>query len=810
MPIPANTLTPLSKALMLRRMLRSSPAMATLGLALSLPLAAQVQAQEQDFDIPAQSLASALQELGRQGNLQVLFSPETVQGLRSSPVKGRFSPTQAAGELLRNSGIRYSVQDNTLIISGAAKSGAAMTLDATTINGQVLGTTTEGTNSYTTGAVTIGKTPQSLRETPQSVTVVTRKLMDDKNLTTLDKVLAQTTGMTRANRNFGNHRFSSRGFDLHDESYMIDGVPGQAYSLIGEFKPDMAIFDRVEVLRGAAGLLVGAGNPGGAVNLVRKRPTSDPRFSIITRAGSWDNYRMDLDGSSKLNESGTIRGRLVAGYEDRGYFTDGTSSRTPLLYGVVDADITDDTTVSLGLRQQKGDISGYTVYGLPSYSDGTNPHLKRTTSLAQDWNNHKTNTTEVFADLEHRFNDDWSAKVSVSHSKSNYDQQLAYVSGSIDPATNTGPQLDTAIFRKLDFTASGIDGHVDGKFEAFGLTHQVTVGANWSEQKYTNKEDDIALGEPFDVFNPNRHQVPKPARTAWDYVLDTTDKRVGTYLNTRLHMTEDLSLVLGGRLSWYDLRVDDKLEGTTTSTKQTREFTPFAGVIYDLNDYWSWYASYADIFLPQSNYRNVSGSVLDPAIGSNYETGIKGELFDKQLNVSFAVFYIKQEDVAVEDYDNDGKCVGFRNRCYTNSSLLRSKGFEAEASGELFTGMQVAAGYTYNTTRSDDGSSVSSQTPKHMLRLSSSYNLQGDWNRLTVGGGVSAQTGYNDKANLASNSGRAIFDARASYKLDQNWTLALDVENLLDRKYFEATGNPSRGYAYGEPRSYVVTLRGDF
>ncbi|NBK39755.1 hypothetical protein EON09_14645 [Pseudomonas soli] len=139
MPIPANTLTPLSKALMLRRMLRSSPAMATLGLALALPLAAQVQAQEQDYDIPAQSLSSALQELGRQGNLQVLFSPETVQGLRSSPVKGRFSPTQAAGELLKNSGIRYSVQDNTLIISGAAESGSAMTLDATTINGQVLG-----------------------------------------------------------------------------------------------------------------------------------------------------------------------------------------------------------------------------------------------------------------------------------------------------------------------------------------------------------------------------------------------------------------------------------------------------------------------------------------------------------------------------------------------------------------------------------------------------------------------------------------------------------------------------------------------
>lgn len=817
MPIPANTLTPLSKALMLRRMLRSSPAMATLGLALALPLAAQVQAQEQDYDIPAQSLSSALQELGRQGNLQVLFSPETVQGLRSSPVKGRFSPTQAAGELLKNSGIRYSVQDNTLIISGAAESGSAMTLDATTINGQVLGATTEGSNSYTTGAVTIGKTAQSLRETPQSVTVVTRKLMDDKNLVSLDQVMAQTTGITRANRGYGNHHFSSRGFDLTDESYMVDGVPGQAYAYTGWMTPDMAIFDRVEVLRGASGLLVGAGNPGGAVNLVRKRPTADPRFSVITRAGSWDNYRLDLDASGRLNPQGTLRGRMVASYEDRGYFTDVTKSKRPLLYGIVEADLNDATTVAVGLRRQTSRIDGYSVLGIPNNPDGSNPHLKRSTYLGQDWTKLQTNMDEVFADLTHRFNDNWTGKLALSHSEGGYNRSaIEWGVGRTDPTLEYGapggPRVNTVSYHKFDVTSNAVDGHLDGTFEAFGLTHQLTLGANWSKRKMNDKDNTIDLPSPIplNVFDPDHSNIPELQRNGWKSMDDTIDTRYGTYLSARLHATEDLSFVLGGRLSWYK---NEAWNGPkVTTSRQDEEFTPFVGAIYDLNDQWSWYASYADIFLPQSNYRTVSGSVLDPSVGSNYETGIKGELFDKRLNVSFAVFYIEQEDVAQQDAANRGNCPSDpAGRCWVNGDgINRSKGFEAEATGELLPGLQVAAGYTYNTTSSSEGGPISAQTPKHMVRVNTNYTFPGEWNRLSVGGGVSAQNSYVDAYNEAYNSGRAIFDARAAYKLDEHWTVGVDVENLFDRKYFDSMGYWTRGTTYGTPRSYMFTLRGDF
>ncbi|MBJ9978444.1 TonB-dependent siderophore receptor [Pseudomonas sp. S75] len=814
MPTPDITLSPLSKALMLRKMLRGAPAMTALGLALTLPMAAQVQAQEQDFDIPAQSLSAALQQLGRQGNLQVLFSPDSVQGLRSNAVKGRYTATQAAGELLRNSGIRFSVQGNTLIISGAADSSAAMTLDATTISGQSLGATTEGSNSYTTGAVTIGKTPQTLRETPQSVTVVTRKLMDDKNLVSLDQVMAQTTGITRANRGYGNHHFSSRGFDLTDESYLVDGVPGQAYAYTGWMIPDMALFDRVEVLRGASGLLVGAGNPGGAVNLVRKRPTADPKFSVTTRAGSWDNYRLDLDASGRLNPEGTLRGRMVASYEDRGYFTDVTKSKRPLLYGILEGDLSDATTVAVGLRRQTSRIDGYSVLGLPNNPDGTNPHLKRSTYLGQDWTKMQTNMDEVFTDLTHHFNENWSAKLAMSHSEGGYSNSaLGWgIGDTLEYGADGGPTVNSVLYHKFSIISNAFDGHLDGSFDAFGQTHQVTLGANWSKRKINDKDATVALASPLplNVFDPSHSNVPELERSGWDSDNDSTDTRYGVYLTSRLHATDDLSFVLGGRLSWYKNEV---WSGSTLYTnRQDEEFTPFVGAIYDLNDQWSWYASYADIFMPQSDYRTSSGSPLDPSIGSNYETGIKGELFDKRLNVSFAVFYIEQEKVAVRDPNARDQCDNDSSgQCWLNGDgISRSKGFEAEATGEVLPGLQVAAGYTYNTTADSSGGPISAQTPKHMLRLNTNYTLPGQWNRFSVGGGVSAQTGYKDAVNESQNSGRAIFDARAAYKIDDHWTVAVDVDNVFDRKYFASLGYWTRGTTYGEPRSYMLSLRGDF
>ncbi len=305
-------------------------------------------------------------------------------------------------------------------------------------------------------------------------------------------------------------------------------------------------------------------------------------------------------------------------------------------------------------------------------------------------------------------------------------------------------------------------------------------------------------------------------RPAWGNDIDMTEERAGLYANARIHLSEPLSVVLGSRLSWYDYKYDVKTGAANSyESKQTQEFTPFAGLIYDINDNWSWYASYADIFTPQADFVDVAGSPLDPAIGSNYETGFKGELFDKRLNLSMALFYIKQKDVAAVDLSADAASVfcptSSDGSCYVQDGIKRSKGVELEASGEVLPGLQVFGGYTFNMLRNNGDAEVAYETPKHMLRLNTSYNLPGAWNRLTLGAGVSADSGYevpsNDQLGV---SGRAIWDARASWKLDENWRVSLNAENLFDRKYYSTAVATDRSNVYGEPRSYVLTLRGDF
>ncbi|MPQ65742.1 MULTISPECIES: TonB-dependent receptor [unclassified Pseudomonas] len=806
-------LTPLSKALLVRQLFCSPPSLAVMGMALALPLAAQVQAQEFEFNIGAQPLGSALQELGRQGNIQILYNPERVQGLHGTPVKGVFTPGQAASELLKNTGVDYNLQGDTLTLSDTAAKGSGLTLAATNISGQALGSNTDGTGSYTTGAVTIGKTAQTLRETPQSVTVVTRQQMDDKNLTSLEQVMDQATGITLQTRNFGDNQYNSRGFELGADAYMIDGVPGLSYSPTGWMTPDTAVFDRVEILRGAAGMLVGNGNPGGAVNLVRKRPTADPHYSITTRIGSDDFYRVDLDGTSRLNDSGTLRGRIVTAYETRDYFVDYASSRKPVFYGIVEADLDDATTLAVGLRNQTSRTDGYSVFGLPRYSDGKPLGVSRSTSLAQNWAYHDTQQTELFADLEHRFNDDWKSKTSVTRTEGGFSQQIANSRGSVDPVTLTGPGSYKVLFREDVVENVGLDSNISGNFNAFGLEHSVLIGANWSNQKRHSKTFDTSVSVPINVFDPNPNLIDKPAFTGWSGIADDNARRYGVYANTRLHLSEPLSLVLGGRLSWYEYETKDMLTGIRAANRQDHEFTPFAGLIYDFNPQWSWYASYAEIFEPQSNLRTQSGTLLEPAIGSNYETGIKGELYDGRLNVSAAVFYIKQKNVALANPDENVVCTFNADQyCYTNGDVQRSKGFELEASGEVLTGWQVAAGYTFDITNKSSGGPTDYQTPKHLLRASTTYNLPGDWNRLTVGGGVSAQSGYSTDTLGApeSNGGRAVWDALASYKIDKNWKVGLDVKNIFDKVYYKSIGELGRGNYYGDPRTYMLTVRADF
>ncbi|WP_287932133.1 TonB-dependent receptor plug domain-containing protein, partial [Achromobacter sp.] len=215
----------------------------------------------------------------------------------------------------------------------AQESGVA-TLPAVQVQADGDPTTTEGTGSYTPRATSASTgLPLSLRETPQSVTVVTRQRIEDQDMRSITDILGNTPGISVQNYDSERYTFSSRGFAI--SNYLYDGVPTSfdiGYAG-GESSLDSIIYDRVEVVRGATGLLTGAGNPSASVNLVRKHATSrEFKADLSVSAGTSDAYRASADLSSPLNASGSVRGRIVSAYQDNHSYLDGYQNRKKVFY----------------------------------------------------------------------------------------------------------------------------------------------------------------------------------------------------------------------------------------------------------------------------------------------------------------------------------------------------------------------------------------------------------------------------------------------------------------------------------------------
>ena len=386
--------------------------------AVTLPgvVCAAETAATQYYSIPAGSLTAALSAFASASGNALSFDAALVQGRQSGGLDGTYSVAQGFALLLKGSGLQAVPQSNgSYALRPLHNEAGTMELDATTISSQRLDPTSEGTNAYAAQAVTIGKGVHSLRETPQAVSVLTRKYMDDQNINTVDQAMEKTPGIVAYESPMGGKYFYSRGFMMQGQ-YQYDGVPldvGGEYVQANSFSGDMALYDRVEVLKGAAGMLKGSGSSTGGVNFVRKRGQATPTTSINLSAGSWDNYRGQVDTGGPLNESGTLRGRAVVALQDRQYFYDVAKRNDQILYGALDYDATPDTTVGLGVAYERLDATPC-WHGLPRYSNGKDLKLSRSTCLGASWNNWESERTTVFADLAHRLNDDWSFKFALS------------------------------------------------------------------------------------------------------------------------------------------------------------------------------------------------------------------------------------------------------------------------------------------------------------------------------------------------------------------------------------------------------------
>lgn len=824
---------------------RSSASAVVLGLALGM--AGAVQAESKQVNIPSAPLSEALTELGQQTGLQLLFEPGLVSGKRSTAVSGTMEPQAALDIMLRGAGLSYRIESDTVIISNPSSTGAAVELGSTSIVGQGMGEATENSGSYTTGLVSVGsKTPVSLKETPQTVSVITQKMIEDQRITTLPEAMKRAPGITLRNNNYNSQQFYSRGFGI--DNVQIDGTsPMDIGTGLGTFYSDrmydMAAYDHVEVLRGSSGLLAGTGDPGGVVNLVRKRPLDHYQLKLNTSAGSWDNYRSEVDLTGPLAFDGKLRGRMVAAYTDRQYFMDNRSTEKPFLYGVLEADITDSTMLTFGGSYDKVKENG-TGDGLPRYSTGGDVHLPRHTWYTTNsaWND--SYTREWFAKADHYFNEDWKLNTSYTYSYNDSTTEGVIPYGSVDENTNTGPYWWGSYVASWS-KQSVFDVNLSGSFEAFNRRHEVLFGADY--QKVTSRwraaQGKVGLGGMIDLWDPQSTPLPTEESNHNFYRDYYPNKReqYGVYSTLRLQLTDPLKLVVGARAQRYKFEqaystrarsgTGPWVEQDSVSDREPTTLVPFGGLIYALNDQWSTYVSYAEVFKPQAQKMQGpldSQSSIEPMTGKTYETGIKGELLDGRLNVSAALFYTKRENQAATDPAYPNAPFSYSSSCcFLAQDKIISKGIDLEATGEISPGWEVLAGYTYNQVHnSTEETLYSTVTPKHLLKLWTMYTLPGDFSDWRVGGGVTAQSptyvkgeAYRFDSNWNvidsqpykfSQSGYAVYDAMVEYKVDDNWTVAVNGNNLFDRRYYSSVGTSEYGNYYGEPRNFTLTLRGTF
>ncbi|WP_109512717.1 TonB-dependent siderophore receptor [Pseudomonas ovata] len=779
----------------------------------------QVHAGEtvvREYHISAGDLGAALTRFAAETGVVLSFDPALTRGQRTTGLEGRFAAAEGLARLLSGSSLQaIRENDGRYSLRAARQDASVVELGQTQIVSNELGTITEGSGSYTPGTIaTATRLVLSPRETPQSITVVTRQHMDDFGLNSVDDVMRHTPGITVSAFDTERSNYYARGFSINNFQY--DGIPSTARNVAysaGNTLSDMAIYDRVEVLKGATGLLTGAGSLGATINLVRKKPTADFQGHASLGAGSWDNYRSELDVSGPLTETGNVRGRAVAAYQDKHSFMDRYSRKTPVYYGIMEFDLSPDTMLTVGGDYQDSLPKASTWSGSFPLIDanGERNHVSRSFNNGADWSSWEQYTRTVFAMLEHNFDNGWVAKLQVDHKINGYHAVMGSIQGSTPNADGTSsitPGKYTG-----ETVSDSADLYLSGPFSLLGREHELVVGgsiatSNWKGKGFWNY---TPYGPNVVDFNNWHGNFREPDWGEQAQTIDDTVRQTGAYITTRLNLADDLKVLLGGRVVNY------QLTGLTPSYKETGRFVPYVGAIYDLNDTYSVYASYTDIFMPQENWnRDRDNKILEPDEGQNYELGLKAEFFDKRLNASAAYFEIHEDNRSVSDDEYNNRQPTPSNYAFKGTQAV-TKGYEVEVSGEVAPGWQVQAGYTHKIVRDDNDVKISTFEPEDQVTLYTSYKLTGRLDKLTLGGGarwqsVAWQDIYNSpKGGYESFSQESywLVDAMARYQFSENLSATLNANNLFDKSYYTNIGFYNSA-AYGEPRNFMLTTRWDF
>jgi len=649
----------------------------------------------------------------------------------------------------------------------------------------------------------------TLLETPQSVSVITAQRIADQAFSSINEVVSQTVGLSAKQVDSTRNTFSARGFDI--DKYQLDGVP-MAWSLAGdsgETITDVVIYERIEVVRGATGLLTGAGDPSASINLVRKHATAtDLTGSVHAGIASWNTQFVTADIATALTAEGQVRARVVAKKEAGDSFMQMASEDKTVIYGVIDADLTDSTLLSVGSSYQDNQPKGSTWGGLAAwFTDGTATRWDRSVTSAADWTYWQSTNANTFANLVHNFSRGWQAKISLNQNKNTADTKLLYVYGSLDQQTGIG--LAPWPYKSSGFSRqNSLDLQLKGDFDLFNLNHEFVVGALKSKQQaqtdtFLQTSTLVGVGNFYQW--DGRYPEPTFAKSGVRQE-DVETEQDGIYAATRLTLRDDVKLIAGGRLSSWQR--EGFSWGTDTNFGDNRVFVPYAGLMYQVAPDHHFYISQTEIFKPQ-NARDVTGNYIEPVTGTNRELGLKSAMLEGALQTSFALFMVQQDNLA------QNTNVPFPDRpiemIYAAADGVKSKGFELEVNGQINDVWKLSAGYSQFKAEDAAGKEVNTDHPRKKLNLFTTLDLAQVAPGLEIGGGISWEGAQFSGVGVKTlrQDAFSLVNLMARYQFAEQFSVQLNVDNLFDETYYSQIGFFEQ-YGYGRPRNFSLGLTYQF
>jgi len=659
------------------------------------------------------------------------------------------------------------------------------------------------------------------RETPQSTTTVTREQIERQSLTSIDAVLRNVNGVAVSFYDTQRPLYYARGFQITD--FQIDGLPSYSSSTNQEF--DTALYERIEVVRGANGILTGVGVPSATINMIRKRPQREFAASVALTAGSWNLYRGELDINAPLNKDGSVRSRLVLAPQKKDSFRDRYSEDKTALLAAIEADVGSSTVVTLGYQRQANEPKAPIWGTIPRFAvDGSPIDLPTSVSFSPPWTRWERTSGTLYATLEHQLNDDWSVKAALNHTEGDTFSLRTYGYGRtvslapfINPTTGAGTTLYAAVGGASE-KQDTVDAYLSGKFDLGGRKHDLMVGV--SSTRIATRTDGYSSVANWSYVIPNIYtwdgNAPEPVYSKTGAWRTQITQQTGLFASARWRVAEPLSLLTGVRLTDWHRHNDTygttgAYAGKSAVQDENRKVTPYVGAVYDITPTLSAYASYTRIFNPQ-NYKDRNNNPLSPVIGSNAEAGVKAELLGRRIQAHFAVFQTKQDNYGVRDGAitpplPDGTLP------YVAVNGTRSTGFELEFAGMATNQWRVSAGLTRAKVTRAPTDLIYANLPEYLLQLGTDYQFAGALAPLSVGGNLvwqSSVEGFNiphpSGTVTVKQSPTAILGLRASWKFSPKLSATLAVNNVTNKKYW---ANLDYGN-YSDPRNVSLTMRAAF